>query len=434
MSLGPQRQVKQVQAELASLNISASSKLSMGRQSEDARLSLGIRRSSIGPKASALVSSSFNGKELRPIRDRNFQNQSISTLLTHLIQTGYDAPISAKLLTAPSSKDFQSIFKFLYGQLDPSYVLDKKFEDEVPVLMKGLKYPFANEISKSQLQAVGSMHTWPILLAMLVWMVELIQLCTDDSASQSDTSNNDIFLQYLFESYKRFLAGIDDNRDVLEKLEGSFDAQNQSVLSELQEWAAKLDKLEGTATEMNEEPPLARLQREAEVYASDREKFKTFIDHLDLRKQKFVDVITSLEQDMIAAGQEYHETELLKSGFETQVKAQPICPEDIDSMNSERESSIKSLDALSRLKEEAAKLFWEREVECQKRLDSLEKLMAEYNMLTERLGIVPKEASNAMGHDLELSLQPNSHRVVDKDLQDILVFLVFYEEYRASCL
>lgn len=43
---------------------------------------------------------------------------------------------------------------------------------QVPQLYKRLKYPF--QISKSNLTAVGSPHTWPSLLAALTWMVELL--------------------------------------------------------------------------------------------------------------------------------------------------------------------------------------------------------------------------------------------------------------------
>lgn len=43
---------------------------------------------------------------------------------------------------------------------------------QVPQLYKRLKYPF--QISKSNLSAVGSPHTWPSLLAALTWLVELL--------------------------------------------------------------------------------------------------------------------------------------------------------------------------------------------------------------------------------------------------------------------
>lgn len=373
MSLGPQRNFKQVQNDFSAMSISqpgdgrkVSNGADLGRQS------LGVRRSSIGAKGAGLGNSSFSGKEPRPIRDKNFQNDGISILLNHLIQTGFDFPISAKILTAPSSKDFQNIFKFLYGQIDPTFVFDKKFEEEVPGLMKGLKYPFANDISKSQLQAVGSMHTWPILLAMLVWMVELIQICSsleDSAPARKNNESDEIFLEYLFESYKRFLAGIDDNRDILERLEKAFDQRNESALSEVHELMSRVKDIEAASAEISDDTPLVKAQRENQTYASDIEKFKKFIEHLDLRRQKFFEVIQSLEQDIAQAEGEYKESEELKAGFQAQVDAQPVCPEDIDKMNSEKEQLLKNLEALSRMKEEASKLFWEREVEVQKRMD-----------------------------------------------------------------
>ena len=100
-------------------------------------------------------SQSAPAKDPRPIRDKNFQLTCIKQLIDFLSKTGFDKPISAKILTAPSSKDFQMIFKYLYGKIDVSYEFGKKFEDEVPVLIKGIRYPYANDISKSQLYAVG---------------------------------------------------------------------------------------------------------------------------------------------------------------------------------------------------------------------------------------------------------------------------------------
>ena len=53
-----------------------------------------------------------------------------------------------------------------------------KIEDDVPTFFKRLRYPY--QISKSSLFAVGSPHTWPSLLASLVWITEL--LCYGEKA------------------------------------------------------------------------------------------------------------------------------------------------------------------------------------------------------------------------------------------------------------
>lgn len=52
--------------------------------------------------------------------------------------------------------------------------MEKKFEEEVPRILKSLSYPFT--ISKSAMFAIGSLHTWPTLLGALHWMVELIKV------------------------------------------------------------------------------------------------------------------------------------------------------------------------------------------------------------------------------------------------------------------
>lgn len=64
------------------------------------------------------------------------------------------------------------------AQADPHLKNLGKMEDEVPAFFKRLRYPFG--ISKSALFAVGSPHTWPGLLAALVWLTEL--LCYEEKA------------------------------------------------------------------------------------------------------------------------------------------------------------------------------------------------------------------------------------------------------------
>ena len=43
----------------------------------------------------------------------------IHALITHLSEHNYDHPISEKLLTRPTAKDFNSIIRFLFAQIDP---------------------------------------------------------------------------------------------------------------------------------------------------------------------------------------------------------------------------------------------------------------------------------------------------------------------------
>ena len=66
------------------------------------------------------------------------------------------------------------LFQFLYGFIDSSEKIGKKIEEEFPRLMRQLRYPFP--IAKSAMFTIGSLHTWPSLLAALHWLVKLIDV------------------------------------------------------------------------------------------------------------------------------------------------------------------------------------------------------------------------------------------------------------------
>jgi len=80
-------------------------------------------------------------KDPRPVKDKTFVANCQRNILEYLISANYPIPISIKTLQVPTSKDFATIFKFLYNRLDPNYQFVKKIEDEVFACLKALKYP-----------------------------------------------------------------------------------------------------------------------------------------------------------------------------------------------------------------------------------------------------------------------------------------------------
>lgn len=113
---------------------------------------------------------------------------------------------------------------------------------------------------------------------------------------------------------------------------------------------------------------------------------------------------------MVCIESELADLENQRSQLQAQVDAQDICPEDIDRMNSEKEQLVKALGSLTQLKEETSKLFWEREMLVQKKIDSIEKLVQEYNFAAERIGLIPKDAPNSNNMDFELVFNASSSR------------------------
>ncbi|PJF18623.1 hypothetical protein PSACC_01565 [Paramicrosporidium saccamoebae] len=426
-SLGPSRvrgsNVGTAVSELAGMSIGTEQrKLSLGRSSLDPRESLNRRSSAFGKN---LAGTYAGGKDPRPIREKSYQLEVIKNLINFLAKSGYPHPISQKILTAPSAKDFQNIFKFLYAQLDPGYDFGKKFEDEVPLVMKGLRYPFAGEISKSQLYACGSMHAWPGLLAMLGWMVDLVNCCdilhaqfetepsdmTDLPGSTQTTASEKVFFDYLCKSYKLFLAGSDNFDPLISELGASFERRNEVVYQEVEQLSRVVEEEEAEYQMLiTEEPPLAKAQREQSIYKGDIEKFRKFISHLEVKRTKFDEVIRNTINDVEICERELEEHEMLRATLQAQVEAQDICPEDIDRMNSDKEQLVKTLESLSQTKEEANKVFWERELLVQKKLDAVEKLVQEYNYSGEQIAVIPQEAVNSKGLSLELAFNPHATR------------------------
>jgi len=69
------------------------------------------------------------------------------------------------------------MFKFLcQSVIDEDYVFGKggkKFEEECLGVLKDLRYPAVDTLSRTSIGAPGSPHQWPSLLAMLAWLVDL---------------------------------------------------------------------------------------------------------------------------------------------------------------------------------------------------------------------------------------------------------------------
>ena len=155
------------------------------------------RKSSVGLTRRSSVFSKGQPKDPRPLKSKPYIKDCIETVGRYLSEHGYDQPMSFKILSSPTGKDFLHIVTFLLRQLDPAFSFRNRMEDELPLIFKAigcvqaassssqtiissiatfsnfdLSYPFP--ISKTGLTAVGSPHTWPALLAALRWVAELL--------------------------------------------------------------------------------------------------------------------------------------------------------------------------------------------------------------------------------------------------------------------
>lgn len=191
-------------------------------------------------RSSTYGNSSGVKSDPRPVSDKGYQQKLVRTLIQFLTEHGYQSPIAPKLLTSPMAKDVTTIAQFLHAQADPHFKKFSKLELDIPELFKNLRYPFG--ISKSALFAVGSPHTWPGLLAALLWLVELLSYQEKAEAARPHTFDDKQaaehdFYEYIEAAYKAFLSGddaqaqeLDDHKmQQFEERAGSIDRQSTEL-------------------------------------------------------------------------------------------------------------------------------------------------------------------------------------------------------------
>ncbi len=68
------------------------------------------------------------------------------------------------------------MFKTLVSVLDDGFQWGKSFEADCLMILKDMRYPYPEQVGKTALGAPGSPTTWPTILSMLNWMVELAKV------------------------------------------------------------------------------------------------------------------------------------------------------------------------------------------------------------------------------------------------------------------
>lgn len=121
-------------------------------------------------------------RDNREVNKREFQQNAIRTIIDFLQKRHFDKPFSTKILASPTAKEFRLIITFILQHIDSNFELsDKAYEEEIRVFFKLIGYPFS--ISRTALQAIGSPHTWPSLLAAMEWAVVSITIADETEKS-----------------------------------------------------------------------------------------------------------------------------------------------------------------------------------------------------------------------------------------------------------
>ena len=340
----------------------------------------------------------------RNITDKRFVPTSIRALIDYLTAHNYDHAISPKILTSPSGKDFNNIVQFLFRQIDSNLTCPGKFEDEVISIFKFMKYPY--NISKNGLSAVGSPHSWPQLLASIMWVIELLEY--DEEANNDEeigtgedhdfddpSSSEKAFFAYLCSAYISFLAGDDDTYAALEEeFIQSFETKNAAIIQQTQELDADNDALLKEIQQVESRRlRLPQLQEKQKDYEEDKVKFETLIEQLQKHKEQAEAKKSARQAELDKITTSIKTTEEDIAALKDTISNQELSPDDVRRMCEEKDHLHVSLQAASEASSALQKKVWDAESGLRDKVQSLEEAVRLFNSMAEDLEYVASAAT-----------------------------------------
>ncbi|KAF0720072.1 Aste57867_572 [Aphanomyces stellatus] len=343
----------------------------------------------------------------RPIGERNFMQMCIRLLIEFLSDRHYDHPLSQQLLYKPMKKDFVNIMQFLFRQLDPNFLFSTKIEEDVGNCFRTLKYPFP--ISKTALAAVGTLHSWPPLLAAISWLIELLtydSIVQEEGGDDADDNGDKEMFEYLTVAYKAFLSGNDDEYDLMtRKMEESFDAQNRKIQQETDVVQRENDDLRRQIEELETGQSLPSLNNKKRDYTHDRDKLKALVQKLEINKEKYHDSIRMMEQKLARAHHEYEAYQAKAAELQHRIDTQELSADDLERMQRERARLQELLATVDARFKGIQASHWQKETAISEQMDRVEEAVKEYMTLCRRLKLDEKHGS---GIDFGISIDAHS--------------------------
>ncbi|KIY51118.1 hypothetical protein FISHEDRAFT_64619 [Fistulina hepatica ATCC 64428] len=341
-------------------------------------------------------------RDARPIKDRSYQSKMRQEVLGYLQSVGLEYEMSTLLNI--SGNHFRNIFQTLVLIVEPMFTFNKnqKMNDDVVLALEMLHYPFVNSINKKWMDAPGSMHAWPHLLAALHWLVmecqlkdecltsghpamQLYERVPDDFDHELD--HRALAGHYYGEAYTAWLQeppeGAQDNSRYFDNgwLEEKYAIRNEHIENDSIEKAKIQD---GLALEMdklqNSAAPLSQLEDALRTLQRDHEKFKEILDRNRKKNEKVKDHII-------------HAT-LMQMRVEQQrlldiVHAQNLTPEEVHRMNQDHDVLTQNLKDLRQKIAETHKLVMSLEVNVANRAEAADETVDSHNNLLASLELVP---------------------------------------------
>ncbi|XP_040195111.1 kinetochore protein NDC80 homolog [Rana temporaria] len=404
-------------------------KLSMAKQSSGTSER---KTSFFGKRASGNRNSQYGAfggsekiKDPRPLHDKSFIQQCIRQLCEFLNENGYSQTLTVKSLQGPSTKDFLKIFAFIYSFICTNYELPgTKFEEEIPRVFKDLGYPFA--LSKSSMYTVGAPHTWPQIVAALVWLIDCVKLMWAiqqennvfeepqfGAPSENGIDFNQVFLDYTVKCYDQFMEGSDTHEEAdaelcarLKSLYAVDEGHLESLQAETRSLVEEIEKLE---REKEREPDrLASMRKLKASLQTDIQKYQNYLTEIESHSALMDQRVSSVTDELEATELEFEAMRQENMRLKNILDNQKFSVADIERIKYEENELKETCTKLSKELDDAKQILWGEELKYAKLKESVDTEMAEFYKLARKLRIIPASAENANGYDLQIDCNLDS--------------------------
>uniref|UniRef100_A0A8C5MMX0 Kinetochore protein NDC80 n=1 Tax=Leptobrachium leishanense TaxID=445787 RepID=A0A8C5MMX0_9ANUR len=365
-------------------------------------------------------------KDPRPLHDKSFIQQCIRQLCEFLNENGYAQNITVKSLQGPSTKDFLKIFAFIYNFICPGYEIpDSKFEEEIPRIFKELGYPFA--LSKSSMYTVGAPHTWPQIVAALIWLIDSVKMCRVvkcvenqfeealGEQSENGIDFNPVFLDYTIKCYEQFMEGRDayeeNNAEVCARLKDTYSVDESNLESLQSKLQGLMEKVEGLEKEKENEPdPLASLRKAKAALQTDMQKYQNYFMEMETYSTRLDQRVASTSDMLEAAELESEAIKQENLRLRTILDNQKYSVADIERINYEENELRQTVAKLTKDLDEEKQHLWSEELKYAKKKEAIETQMTEFHKLARKARLTPATAENANGYDFQIQCNLDSEQ------------------------
>lgn len=364
-------------------------------------------------------------KDLRPLRDKNYQNAIQQEIIDYLLECKFDIdmnlPISLKTLRQPTQKSIMLIFKWLYQKLDPGYQFNKSIESELYQILKNLQYPYLETINKSQISAVGGSN-WNKFLGCIHWLVklnikmdnlqgkldqslinqptlELIQI--DDNKINNDITDNNIpdsleeqdqiklkyeslietlVIEYTMDAYKMFLKNHDNYEMAMKNFQIGFDKFNRIIQLDINNLEKQNQTILGEYETMLDKVKNFRITKEKyTALQNDVDAFQKYINVMETKSKEWPKKLQKMEQDSVEKMEQITSLETAIRDILNQMDERQISSADIEDKNKKYESFLQKLDEMSDESDKLIANIQSKKMENKNVLKNLLNILNQYN-------------------------------------------------------